>query len=809
MIILLMSNSVSKFIVQHTSNKTLSSASCPPVAEQGNLVKKRSVTSIAFKLTITGLLGSVSFPLFAVTPQSAQLCLPDLISPLQAIPPSSNAVEFDSTQSKKTLEADQLTQPSTNRYLFEGNAILKQPGLVVLSDQMLFDQNQKEASFTGHVELHQPELIVNATQANIYEQSQSALLTDAQYQILPSRVYGQSARVHIQQQGATAQLDSATLTVCKQQPNKSLDWQLKFKEIEINNETEQVVGLNTTLLIKGVPVFYTPYFAYSLADRATGFLFADFGSTKSLTYNEQIQYLKIPYYFNIAKNMDDTLTVIPMSKRGVVLDNEFRYLNQNKYLQHSVKLNVSGMQDQLAASEGLATANTAGQLINGDTVENRWRASLDASQNWGKGLTSHILWHETSDENFYADIPVNSALNTVTQTPRHLKLNYQKDDLQVYAQVLSYLRLRNAPLNYEKRPEVGLKYRHQIDNASFNIQTSATEFVLPISEHSRPEALRFNLKPSIDYQVSRSYGAIKATVVGNQTQYQMHDNGHNNTGDSTHSLFIPQFALKGGLIFERQFELFGKSFTQTLEPEAQYLNVPYQNQANLPLFDTGSRSLAFSNLFALNRFSGSDRIGDANQISAALTTRLLDQNGRQIADAGIGQIAYFQDRLVGLRDNIPQTDKFSDVFLKLGLNAAPVSFSSTLQLNKEDYTLLHANSRIKYDAKHYGVLLANHVLTNYDTPSQRESLSLGGYTQITQSWQLGAYVNYDMYNQQLNHRNLGLRYDSCCWAIEIIAERTQLTNGLYNDEIQFQFELKGLSTAKQTFKNNLSQKLNF
>ena len=741
--------------------------------------------------------------------RTQQPCLPSLIAPLQlpvqSFTKKSQPLAANLRDSKKHLEADQLSQPTPNRYLFTGNAKFTQPNLVVLSDRMLFDQGLQQSEFQGHVELHQPEIVLTAEQVKLSETTQTATLNNAQYQILPSRMYGKAGQIQLHQQAETAQLDSATLTACKQQPNQSLTWQLKFKEVEINQQTEEVVASHTSLWIKDVPVLYTPYFAYSLADRASGFLFAELGSIKSVTQADHLQFIKIPYFFNIAPNMDNTLTVIPIDKRGLIFDNEFRYLDRTL----SLKFDATTLQDQLTSKEGLSTVDSAGNITYDDKVSQRWGASIQANKNWGQGLTSTLLWHEASDENFYADIPVKSQFKTVTQIPRHLKLNYQKGNLQTYAQISSYLRLRNAPLNYEKRPEVGLRYRQQVDDFSFNIQSSVTDFVLPISSNTKPEALRFHLKPSVEYQLNQPYGSVKATLVGNQTLYQMRDDASNTTGASTHSLFVPQFALKGGLIFERPMQLFGQSYTQTLEPEVQYLYTPYQAQSKLPLFDTGNRSLAFSNLFALNRFSGSDRIGDANQLSTALTTRFLNQNGRQVADAGIGQIFYFDDRLVGLTDTAPKTAQTSDVFLKLGLNLGALSASSTLQFTQQTYNLLHANSRIKYRSPQYGTLLANHVLTNRNTTSEKETLSIGGYTQVTQTWQLGAYLNYDLFNEQLYHGNLGIRYDACCWAIEFIAERTQLDNALYNDAFRVQFELKGLSTSEQAFKKVLAKKINF
>ncbi len=791
MIIRLMSNSQLKFIESFVHNSHIKTGRRTSVSALKRLEKMRQAVALLF---FTGLsLSLLSTPSIAETSDSR--CLPELITPLQEIPAQlSGQTSTQETPVPQNLEADELTQPTATTYQLTGNTTFKQPGLVVLSDKMLYNKSEKTAEFFGNVELHQPQILITAKQAQLDEKSQTAILNQTEYQILPSRVYGQSKQIVINQTNEHAQLDRASLTACRRQADKSIPWDLKFDELQLNNKTRRMVGKNTTLYFKGVPIFYTPYFDYPLDDRASGLLFPEFGNYKSLTQDKPISYLKLPYFFNIAPNIDDTLTVMPMTERGLALDNEFRYLGKQGNTTHKVVLDVTALQDQ---------------LIVDDSLKNRWRASLDANQDWGKGLTSDVLWHEVSDENFFADIPVNPTLKTVTQTERHLKLDYRQGNLHTYAQVLSYLRLRDAVPNYEKMPEIGLDYSHQLDSLRMDMQANATEFAMPDIQHSKPEALRVHLQPALEYQVRKPYGGLKSTVVANQTQYQMHNNGFNNTGESSINRFVPQFALKGELMFERQLELFGEHYTQTLEPQAQYLYVPYENQSNLPLFDTANRSLAFSNLFALNRFTGSDRIGDANQVASALTTRLLNKNGRQIADAGIGQIVYLDDRQVMLTGDTPDTSSVSDIFIKLGLNFSKVDFSSTIKLDPEKYRLTNSNSRLKWQPSQNTAVLLNHLAQNQGTDIETEAMSLGGFTSINDEWEVGIYANYDLQNDQLFETNLGLRYDSCCWAAEIVAEHTQLINGLYNDSIQIQFELKGIGTANPRFKNNFAQKMNF
>jgi len=747
----------------------------------------------------------------ALNPNALKLdsnrCAPALIAKPQAIPPVVKGAKSN-TPVEQNLEADNLSQPNNNEYVLSGSAVLKQPGLVVLSDKASFNKQQKTAEFNGNIELHQPDITIVAKHAKINNDSKTATLGDAQYQMLPSRVHGKSKQITINEKEQQASLAMASLTTCKINKDQSTDWNLKFDELKINNKTRRVVGKNTVLYFKDVPVFYTPYFYYPLDDRASGLLFPEIGSYKSLTQTSTNQYLKIPYYFNIAPNMDDTLTAIPMTQRGLALENEFRYISQDYGVTHQAQITLTGLQDQLTKSEGLVSADTNGDLVYGDKITDRWRASIKAQQNWGHGFSSNIDWDEVSDENFFADIPVQSDLKTATQKLRTAQLNYRNGNFDSYIQLLSYLRLQNAEVNYEKRPEIGVNYSKYIDNFNFDLNGTATEFVNPVSSAGKAEGTRLNFSPTLTHKLQNSYGYLQTSLVANTTQYNMKNNGFNPSNESNIERFVPQFAVRGGLTFERNVSLAGQSFIQTLEPEVQYLYTPYQNQSDITLFDTDNSSLAFSNLFAFNRFTGYDRIGDTSQISTALTTKLLTPQGLQVAEAGIGQIAYLADRKVTL-DNVTETDGFSDIYVKLGLNLQDWYASSTMQLDRTDYTLTNANSRIRWQPNSQTTLLVNHSLYNKYKTDETEMLSMGGYTQINDTWNLGLYSSYDMREKDLYETQIGLRYDTCCWAAEIIAERTQLSNGLYNDGIGIQFELKGLSSGGGKFQQELNDKLNF
>ncbi|MDG6777482.1 LPS assembly protein LptD [Thiomicrorhabdus sp. zzn3] len=755
-------------------------------------------------------------PLLPVAEQRAAECLPQWIAQPIEVP----AEQTDQTTPQATqMEADRLTQPDQNEFRLTGSAEVHHPGSVLLADEIRYRRDTQQAQASGQVELHRNDLLLTAQHAKLDNQQQTAKLQHTRYQLIPSRTHGHAKTIDLNQQKEVAHLHQATLTTCPIQNRlqdgtlasenqEQVAWQLKFDDLEINNHNRRVIGKHTTLLFHDVPIFYTPYFDYPLDDRASGLLFPEFGGYKAITEDRSSFYVKLPYYFNLAPNYDDTLTLMYMENRGPILENEFRYLAKSGSVRHQAEFTATFLNDQQTASEGLAYL-LGDDVVYGEPIEQRWRGKLLASQQWAPGLTSQILWHETSDENFFSDIPVENALKTVTSTPRYVTLNYRDAHWQAYTQLYSYLRLRDAPVNYEKRPEVGARYQNEFGDFQWSVLSEATEFDVPLSSHNKPEALRARLVPEIRYGMYQPWGNLQASVTANHLRYSIHDNGNYSGDELDIEHTVMQYALRGGLVFERDFDFSGVPLIQTLEPELQYLHVPYVDQSDVPLFDTTNKSLHFSNLFALNRFSGYDRIGDTTQVSAALTSKILNQNGTPLLEAGIGQIFYLDDRQVSLSGNTLETAEQSDYFVKLGVTAQALYFYSTSQFSQEDTDLVNSNSRLRWDLSDTDKVLVNYTLTDNNLPTEQATLGLGATFEIANKWQGGAYWNYDFTQEIRNEVQYALRYDDCCWAGEFSVEETQLENGLYNYSFQFMIELKGLSTSGRTFKDTLSRRLNF
>lgn len=757
----------------------------------------------------------------ALTPNSKDPCLPEWIASPQTLPPPGSLTQ---------VEGDQLVQTQANQITLTGHVRLSEPGLVVLSDQLFYDRDSQHIRAFGQVEFHQKNTILLGEQAEFNQTSQIGHINQVQYQLSESRAHGLAQRLDFNQAERISHLNQASFSTC---PLTDPAWNLHFGELEINDPKRRLYGYSTWLEFKGVPIFYTPYIDIPLDDRASGFLFPYIGSHKTAaqTQADPLSVVAVPYYFNIAPNIDDTLTLIGIQDRGLVLDNEFRYLQPK----HSGELQFSLLQDQLANSEGLRHVDRSGAIINEQALSERWRISYAGRQNWGAGFSSSLNWQEVSDPDFYNDIPLSFAASETrarsqtTTLNRSARLNFSRGPVQAHIQHYGYLPLRNGERNYlEKSPEVGVNLGQSFGAFRTNLYLETTEFKrysgfndffddgYVAGQTSTGVMGRRSLAlPSIQYQLNRPYARLQAQVQANYRQYDLINAAESASTDNT----VMQYALRGGLFFERDVSLFNTNYIQTLEPEVQLLYVPYVDQSHLQLFDTGRTSLDFSNLFQLNRFSGFDRIGDTQQISTALTTRLLDNSGMPLADAAIGQIFYLADREVELGGNQLQDDPRSDYFVRVSTQLKSFNFASTSQYDYETTELTQMQNRLKWQAFNRVELLTVHQALNLDADPaldnteninrRQQTIGAGLILDLSTKWQIASYVNYDM--QEQAHREFlgGLRYDSCCWASELVITERQLADGRYNASVNFVFELKGLSTVGSRMRDNIQSTLNF
>jgi LPS-assembly protein len=507
---------------------------------------------------------------------------------------------------------------SADGAVLNGRVTVRQDERSVAADSVTYDRDTDKLTVTGKVDFLDPKLRVRSDSGS-YETDGDANFNQAFFQLMNRNGRGFAKDIDLHQDGKVA-LEHVRYTSC---PVGNEDWSLSATKIDLDTKLQEGVARHVTMRFKDVPIFYTPYISFPLGDeRKSGILFPSLGHSGSNGFD-----VEVPYYFNLAPNYDLTVTPGLLTARGVQLAEDFRYLTANS---HGI-LDATFLPDDK-------------QLQHDDRSYVRYTDVTDIKH----GLRFDADIASVSDSNYFQSFAVGTEQTSVTFLERRVDLLYYDDAWRIRAQLQNFQTIDTtvdaADRPYSRVPRVQASALYPIENSNFEFafDSEAVNFL----RGAGPTGVRLNLSPEIRWS-SRAPGYFFEPAVGYDfTQYDLQDAGLGRP--STPSRALPYARVDTGLVFERDAGAQGQR-TQTLEPRLVYSYVPYRNQDELPIFDSGLPDLNLTELFRTNRYVGSDRIGDANQVALAVTTRLFDTvSGAQYLSATIGQIRYFSIPRVGL-----------------------------------------------------------------------------------------------------------------------------------------------------------------
>jgi LPS-assembly protein len=708
----------------------------------------------------------------------------------------------------------------------------------------------------GNVRLHEPNQLIIGKSAHYNLKSGSKSLNNILYRAtiygdlnpIPRRVSYQEQQQErkVTQMSAWGQASSfsqvepkvyefndASYSTC---PPTTNSWKLKAKKIELNKITGKGYGTHARLYFKGVPVFYAPYFSFPIdTRRKSGFLFPRPGVSDSFG-----AYLLTPFYWNQAPNYDSTITPGVLAKRGLQVSDVSRYLTPNRSGQFNVSILPNDRKftnfKASAQSEYQNTTNSAQQsdlrtLNNASTTRKAfsWVDKAIYNDKW----SSNVNYNYVSDDYYLRDFVTNINEVTENQLLQQAEIDYTGPRwtfltrLQGY-QTLNQIDQNPVPTSYSRFPQfvLGGNYPDERHGLQYFVNNDVTRFDIrnsPGDNTKLPIGTRINIQPGISRPVNYPYFYLTPRLQFAFTQYEIGD--ITNTSKSP-SRSLPILDLNSGLYFDRPIGWLGHNFKQTLEPQIYYTYIPYKNQFALPLFDTTLNTLTYDQLFTYNRFSGLDRIGDANQISLGVTTRLIeDASGYDRASAGIGQIYYFKKRAVTLctalnncsdlpndpnnpnnPSNTYNRSPLSGV-LKYNINpnwnvtANTIWNVKTSKIDNQSFALQYKPQdrqiiNLGYNFARNGDIILPWVPVGSPT-SNLSQTDLSFSWPVTRDWSALGRWTEDWNQKRLQNLLYGLQYDNCCWAVRAVGGRTFVAvnsnNTLqYNNRYYLEFSLKGL-----------------
>ncbi len=560
---------------------------------------------------------------------------------------------------------------------------------------------------------------------------------------------------------------SARYTTCEAGVD---DWYIKASEISLNDYTKSGSAANARVEFKGVPLLYTPWISFSFNDqRKSGLLAPTIGSTSRSGFE-----VLVPYYWNIAPNMDATLAARALSKRGVQLQGEFRYLQED----------YSGID----SIEYLPSDN----LTNGT----RYYANLKHRHDLGNGWSAGYSLEKVSDDQYFSDMSTRIVTTSRVNLPQQFNVDYADDTWKFSALAQKFQTLRQDAYPYERLPQLSLIGNKYYNNINLDLYSQLTVFDInkdePITGNPRVTGTRTTIYPSISVPFNRPYGYVTPKFGIHHTSYSLNDDPNK---ESSYQRTLPIFSLDSGLYFDRDFKIAKRGYSQTLEPRLFYVYIPDHNQSNIPIFDSSLSDLNFSSLFSENQFVGNDRINNANQLSFALTTRFIESStGTQRLSASIGQRYYFTNQKVALDYSDPTSfrkNNSSDIIAGIsGQLRNSWVIDAFWQYNTDNSNSVRSTVSGRYNPEPGKVL-------NLSYSYRQDSIDQGD---ISAQWPLGkgwygvGRANYSFKESRIIETIGGLEYDAGCWQARSVIQRVSTATAAANYALFFQLELGGLAS---------------
>ncbi|MFC4729646.1 LPS assembly protein LptD [Coralloluteibacterium thermophilus] len=697
---------------------------------------------------------------------------PDAIAPFAPVRPGAGSPETSET----IIDFDNLqADEESGHSIFEGDVQLERGTQWLGTDRLVYVHEEEDYLAEGNVRYQDASLRMLATRAEGNTGLEVHHLDQVRYQLLSQRGNGGADTVDVR--GVLSTLHGASFSTCDPVDRK---WELRARRLDLDQDEGEGVARGVTVRVGNVPVLYTPWLSFPLDDRRkTGFLYPTVGYDNELGLD-----LFLPYYLNLAPNYDLTLTPRIMSRRGVMLGSEFRYL----FGPHSGTVEAWYLpSDDKARDPALRGSDRYEYRIGHRTVFN---------QQW-YGLANV---HRVSDPRYFEDFSVTTADRERAFLESNVGLygrgRYWTTSIEARDWQITDALIADSAEPFMELPRLRFNYDRPLgDYLTVGLRSEAVGFRHDI----RSEGSRLDLKPYLRADFAGSWWFLAPQVAYRHTQYEL-DAPVRPGGDTSPSRSVPIYSVDGGLFFDRDVEWFGRSLINTLEPRLFYLRVPYRDHSDIPIFDTRDLLFSFPQLFRDNRFSGADRQADANQLAAAVTTRLFEPgSGRELGSLAVGRINYFDP------PRIPPTSPAtvlndSGSFYVVDANVAVSdrwSFGSSYQWDPASERTQLNTYRIRYDFENGGLVNAAYRYRR----DLLEQTDISAVYPLSPSWRLVGRWAYSLPDQSTLDATAGVEWQSCCMAVRVLGRhylRGRYTGNLDNAEkgnaIYFELELKGLGS---------------
>ena len=644
-----------------------------------------------------------------------------------------------------------------------GEAEVRRAGTVIQGDNIVYTQATGEVSVEGEAVIVREGAKFNAPKFSYFLDTETGKADNVEYEYAPRGLRGSAGCAEFKSADVT-ELTDVVVTSCKKD---SRAWWIEMDSLTLDEYSQSGEGTGAVLKMGGVPVLGLPWFTFPLsAERKSGFLTPAVGVSSSRGFD-----LSVPYYFNIAPNYDYTLTPRIMSQRGVMLGNEFRFLTD--YLEGDI-----GVQYMPNDRE---------------TGEDRYGIQARIKGAWN-GFGYGIDYNRVSDDEYRNDFSSTLRDDTDDILAQNYWLSYSTKYWNTALTVSKNQTLRDTDKPYEREPQFTWN-AYFADEAGFELTTriDATRFAHP----TKLEGDRFVFHQTVAYPIQSAGWFITPKAQFITTKYNL-DREYAHSGENNPSVTVPILSLDGGMIFERDTNLFSRDVTQTLEPRIFYSYTPYRDQSAIPVFDASVADVNFAQLMTENTWTGYDRIPESNQVTGMITTRLIDgETGMEWLRAGIGQRYYFNDMTLSYSgERVSMGDQKSDFLASIGARLTrEVQANAYAQWSWDRSSMQKAVAGIRWQPRPMSVIgLYYRYNWAEDTRSEDhiDQIDLSLQWPLTEKLFALARQNYSLYDKKFIETLVGFEYHADCWTLRAVAQRYTRDTDSNETNFYLQLELTGL-----------------
>ncbi len=693
------------------------------------------------------------------------------------------------------LEADQIRGHAEKETEAEGNAQFRSTGQSVSADWMRYEATRQQLDAKGRVRLQYEGGVIEGDVLQFNFGTERGFMDKPVFQFTPvPRSYvppgaapallpaagvavkppatplpGRGTAERMLFQGPDLyRAERATYTTCG--PGND-DWFIRARELDIDRGRDVGTARGASIVFLNQTILYTPYISFPLEEqRKSGILTPHYGSSTSTGAE-----LTLPYYWNIAPNRDVTFYPRMMTKRGMQLGAELRYLEPAYSGAARVEI--------LPEDRQLGTERHGYFFRHAHTFPKDWTGGLNLNR--------------VSDDRYFSDLSTLVAVTSRTTLPNEGALsrsgpwgdggNYAFSVLAQQWQTLQTDPRSPVTPPYNRLPQITFAAtRQDFMKTDFDLLSSYVAFDHPTLVNGK----RFVAYPSFAVPLQTSYAYVMPKVGLHATRYFLDPNTQ---GAQEQTRTLPIFTVDSGLVFERETKLRSLPFIQTLEPKLFYVYIPYRNQNPLPNFDSGVQDVSFATMFTENQFSGSDRINDANQATIGATSRFIHPDtGIERLRVSLAQRYYFQSQLVTLPGVAPRPghSASSDLLAALSGTLLPhLTAEAGWQYSTDRSQTQKFNIATRYQPVPAKVL----NLAYRNTVNLIDQTDVSFQWPVTPKWRAMGRWNWSLRDRRTLEALAGLEYDGGCWAFRAVGHRFATALNAVNTSFFLQLELNGVS----------------